>query len=156
MDTKLAQEFASLSERKKFLEAQVKEINTRLAEINEQLIEMFAEDGIQRITVQAGTDEYGNPLKRTVYISRMLWLGYADAEDGNKAKAKQNLIDALKRAGYGEFISEGFNSNSVSTIVRELDPDNNTPLEILQAKLPQEIRPYAKVTEKVQAKTVKA
>lgn len=95
---------ATLEDRERELETTLSIIQTEIKQINEQILREFQETGTQN----AKSGGY------TFYIHSQIW---AKAVDGDKNR----LIDDLKSSGYGEFITENYNSQTLSKFVRELD-----------------------------------
>lgn len=97
--------YVSLSKEAETLTAQLDEITRQMSEKEPVLREQFAMAGVQRTTLDG----------RTVYMHRSTYAGLAP--DIDKAQA----IEALKKAGYTQYVSEGYNSNSLSALLREFD-----------------------------------
>ena len=115
----LVGDYARLTEQRRKLEAEVKRLATDLAAREEVLVEEFAKFGIQNVKTASG---------QTVYLNREIFAKLV----GDEKKAKT----ALRRAGLGEFIKEGVNSQTLRAYVREMD-------EVL----PRGLQPYIDITE---------
>ena len=99
-------EFVSLTGRKRDLEAELRQVQDRLNELEPGLVDMLVEEGIQRTTV----DGY------TAYLQEDVW---ASPLDGNIA----GLCAALKVAGFGDMVAETVNRQTLSAWVRERRKD---------------------------------
>ncbi len=100
-------EFVSLTTRKRDLEAQLNLVKKQLAPLEAQLVEDLAAEGLRSKTTSDGT---------TVHLIRKIW---ARAGDGGKPAA----CHALRDAGLGDFVEEGFNTSTLSAHFRELAKD---------------------------------
>ena len=96
--------FVALENRKRELEAQVKEIKEEQAQISEVLIDAMLDADIQSFKVSG----------KTVYLHSQIW---AKVEDKDKAMA------LLQETGYGDLVKPTYNSNQLSALVRELGED---------------------------------
>ena len=146
MDTKLAKNWAELDARYAELKSQMQAVKAERDKRESQLLEMMAEDGINKITVSVEDENGGH--SRTVYPHRQIWAGHQGDKDA--------LCDALKKAGLDEYVKPNFNSNQLSAYIREYDPNNVLEEEDIRKRLPLEIQPYIKVTEKIQLRSRKA
>lgn len=98
----LASEWAALDERSKMLKAEIDAHKERMAQIEPVLLEHMADMGMESMRL----------LGRTVYIQTQLWAATPD---------KSAAVEALKESGYGNLVSETFNANSLSAVIREFD-----------------------------------
>lgn len=103
MDIELNKEFAALSRKKRKVEAELDRIKTRLAEIEPVLLDIWAASGLNRITVDGVS----------MFIHSQLWAGIAEGY------TREQAVDGLKAAGLGDFVTENYNSNSLSAFFRE-------------------------------------
>lgn len=148
MDTRNFAKLASLQHRKAQLEAELKRLNEEISGLEGVLLEDVFEEGIDKMTVTAGEDENGFPIKRTVYLERKVWAGHnGDAEE---------LNEALKQAGLNEYVQEKVNANSLSAFVREYDPEKNLKPDDIRAKLPEPLRDVIKISEQFKLKSRRA
>lgn len=143
MDTGLIKEWARLDIEYNELKRQMNAAKAERDKIESQAMEMLHEEGIGRMTVDLGKDG-----SRTIYTRRQLWAGH----NGNK----EMLCEALKQAGLGDYVKPNFNAQQLSAYVREFDPDNMLEENDIKAKLPVEVQPYIKVTEKLNLQSRKA
>jgi len=100
--TKVAR-YAQLRRQQGVREAQAGEVKEQADRLEAELLEAFSEHGVQRLSV-GGT---------TVYLDRTLW---AKREEG---ATKEDVLDGLVAAGHPEFVTRGFNSQTVSGWLRE-------------------------------------
>ena len=115
----LVAKYAQKTEARRKLDSESKRLATEIAALDARLVEEFAKAGIQNVKTAAG---------QTVYLNREIFATLT----GDLKKAKT----ALRRAGLGEFIKEGVNSQTLRAYVREMD-------EVL----PKGLLPYIDVTE---------
>lgn len=137
MNTDDLKRFVELSEKKSDLGDDLKAVTTEMDEIEERLKDAFQEESIQSVRIDG----------HTVYLRRELWAGAPknDAGDTDTERA----CEALRRAGVGHFVKEGFNSMTVSAWVREFDQDPITKMPILPPELGDDLR----VTERYGVRT---
>lgn len=114
LDTDALREYVELTDRKRTIEAERRDINDRLDKLEEKLLSQFEEQGMQNIKIGGAS----------VYLHRQLW---AKPKDGDKPKA----VEALKRAGLDEMVKETFNVHTVSAYFREAEANEQpTPPEL--------------------------
>ena len=111
--------YAQKTEARRKLDSESKRLATEIAALDARLVEEFAKTGIQNVKTASG---------QTVYLNREIFATLT----GDLKKAKT----ALRRAGLGEFIKEGVNSQTLRAYVREMD-------EVL----PRGLQPYIDITE---------
>jgi len=118
------------------LEKREKEIIKRVRELQPALKSYFDTNPIQAVTING----YNVKLDRTIW---------AVSKTGNK----EEDCTALKRAGLGQFVSETYNSNTLSAYVRDLEehvePGNTV-------ELPPELAEYFEVKEVFEVRAKKA
>jgi response regulator RpfG family c-di-GMP phosphodiesterase len=115
----LVAKYAQKTEARRKLDSESKRLATEIAALDARLVEEFARTGIQNVKTASG---------QTVYLNREIFATLT----GDLKKAKT----ALRRAGLGEFIKEGVNSQTLRAYVREMD-------EVL----PKGLQPYIDVKE---------
>jgi len=115
----LVAEYAQKTEQRRQLDAESKRLATEIAALDEQLVEQFAQAGIQNIKTKTG---------QTVYLNREVFAKLI----GDHKKA----LTAFRRAGLADFIKETVNANTLRAYVREMD-------EVL----PRGLQPYVDITE---------
>jgi hypothetical protein len=106
MNMEPLREFVSLETRKKELDADLKATKQRLDELEQQIIPMFVEEGVPSITVEA------DGVKRTLSI-------YPDVY-ASPLNGRDEVVEALKRAGLDQYVAENYNTNSLTSFVREI------------------------------------
>jgi len=135
LDFSKIREFAELTERSKELDDEQKSIKARLDELEPVILNQMADEGLQNVRIN----------NRTYYIRRDLYTGPAEGFD------KPSVTLALKEAGLGEYVSETYNSNSLSAYVRSLkqsieDGDMLT-IDDLKKLLPEPLQDVLRVGE---------
>lgn len=125
----LLAEFIGLSNRKREIEAEAKAVNARLAELQEPLLDWFADRGIRNIRTDRGT----------VYVVQDFFCN----KKGDIPT--QQICDALKEIGMGQLVSPAYSAASLKSWVRE-QVDNNADLpEQLTELITYETMPRLKV-----------
>jgi hypothetical protein len=100
-----------LDAKRKNLEKQIKEIDEEYQKLEETLIEVMEANDLPQMKI-GGNLCYVNP-RRFAMISN-----------------KHEAIQILKQNGYNDFISEGYNTNSISKLCRDLvDEHGDLPPE---------------------------
>ena len=126
-------EFVEKDARKQALKRELNQLNKELNELEPELLESFAEEGVESIKVDG----------RIVFLHRQIW-----AQVVGGACNRPLAVEALKRAGLSDFVSENFNSNQLSAYMRELER-NGEPL-------PEEFDGILEANEKFSLRTRKA
>lgn len=106
MNMEPLREFVSLETRKKELDADLKATKQRLDELEQQIIPMFVEEGVPSMTVEA------DGVKRTLSI-------YPDVY-ASPLNDREEVVDALKQSGLDQYVAENYNTNSLTSFVREI------------------------------------
>lgn len=117
------EQFIQLNEQKKQLEAELEKVKDTIAELQTILLDQFGDNGMSKISLNGST----------VFLKRQLW---ASAKDGDYKRACQALIDS----GLDHLVNTRFDTNSLSSFVREQDE--------LGIELPTLLKDTIKVTEK--------
>lgn len=105
LDTSRAKRWVALREQKLRLEAELKRVKSDMSDLEADVLEDLADEGIQRFTID-GT---------TLYQRRLLKANrHPDAE-------MQDLVAALDTVGQGHLASQTVNANTLSAWVRELE-----------------------------------
>ncbi len=120
--------FTELAREKRDLEAREKVVKREMGELEKQILDDFEAGRVQNTRVNG----------MTVFLHRQLWAG---AKDGDRAR----LVAALKAAGLEEYVSETFNSQSLSAWVREQDATGS--------ELPPEVQDAINVSEVFSVRT---
>ena len=100
LDTDLIRKWAKLDSVKKALEFKLAQINNQMTDIEGPILENMASTEISSIKMDG----------KTVYVHTSYF-----AEVSSRAEAK----DAIKAAGFDNLVSENYNANSLSALVRE-------------------------------------
>jgi hypothetical protein len=96
-------EFVALEKRKIDLNAEVDMVQERLNELNESLTQQFADDCMDKTTIDGRTVS----MRTTLHIRPLV-------EDRARA------VEALKACGMGMYVREDFSTNSVEAVLRDL------------------------------------
>lgn len=107
LNTTAVGRLVELTNKKRALEAEAKEVSREIAEIEEALLEEFGNAGVSSIKTDTAT----------VSMRRELW---ATCKGGDYERA----CAALKAAGLDEFVQPRFNSSTLSAYFRELDREH--------------------------------
>jgi len=106
MNMEPLREFVSLEARKKELDAELKAANQKLDELEEKIIPMFIEEGVPSMAVEA------DGHTRTLSI-------YPDV-CASPLNDRDEVVDALKQSELGQYVAENYNTNSLTSFVREI------------------------------------
>lgn len=135
MDTADVRMYVALRRRVKELEAQAKGVKDEANELEQRLLDEFAQESVDRITVD-GT---------TVYLRTQR---FASIPEG---VTKEELVEALEADPHSRgLVSKNFNWNSVHAHVRELIGESGDD------PLPEHLQGLVKVTETFNLRTVKS
>lgn len=109
--------FVSLQNQKRDLDAELKRVKQELDDLEQALVPQFIEDGVQSMkvdgrTVSLGQDIYASPLND-----------------------REEVIGALKASELGQYVSENYNTQSLTAFVREVARE-------VAARAEKERRPY--------------
>ena len=141
IDTALLRDFAENEQERDRLKAELEACEDLKKILTEKIVAMFGEDGVksQNILMRDGS-------ARTVHLRREIWAGHqGDA---------QALCDALEESGYESYVKKTFNTQSLSSLVKDLaktyygktDLDEFGVAEILEA-VPEDVRKVMKLSE---------
>lgn len=119
----LAAQVLEVRERAEELDKQLKETNKLKEELEQQLIEMMMLDDVDKF-VYAG---------KTFFPSVRLWASL-------KAETKEEAIEWLKSSGFADLVKEQVNTQSLSSLVKELKEND---------EMPEEFEQFLNVTEKI-------
>ena len=108
--TQLVHRFTEVRAEVDALDAKLKAVKKQSDVMSLEILERFADDNVQKMTVN----------DRTVFSKRQLWAGHTNKED------KSVLIDALKsHESTAALVTEEANSMRLSSFARELDQDDD-------------------------------
>lgn len=111
MDMAKVRRYRDLRAAQSASEVEAKTIKAEADELEQQLLEEFAEEGTDSVSLD-GT---------TVYLRRDL---FAAKKDGIETP---DVVKALVACGLGHFVTDTYNANTLSAHLRALD-DTDTPL----------------------------
>lgn len=100
------QRYLDLSRRKSSLEDELGEIKKELGALEETLVETFALEGVQNMSLDGAT----------VYLHRQVWAAKNDSD-----VTTQQICEALTASDLSGFVAENFNWQTLSAYVRERD-----------------------------------
>ena len=106
MNMEPLREFVSLETKKKQLDAELKAAKQRLDELEEVIIPMFIEEGVPSMCVEV------DGVKRTL-------SPYEDVY-ASPINDRAEVVDALKTSELGQYVAENYNTNSLTSFVREV------------------------------------
>jgi hypothetical protein len=113
MDMDRARSMARLIKRKRELEQERREVMDEIAKIEMPLLEEMQMEQLSSLPITVDGE------KITIYIHNQVW---AKAKDGDK----DAVTKVLKRCGLKDYVSETYNTNSLSAYVRERIADGRT------------------------------
>lgn len=116
--------FADLTLEKRKISAREREINAELRELEERILERWEAEGLRGVPLTSGR----------LSLRKEGFVRVARAGDEATTEEKAAAAEALKAAGYERYVTEGFNSRSVSKLAREEHWDRDLPPE-LEGKL---------------------
>jgi len=120
MANELIEEFASIDNEIKERDAVIKKLKKRKRDLEEPLLELFAELGVTSVVTESG---------RTVHLHRQIWANARTGEDG--ARNFNAACAALEATGNGDMVERKFNVTKVSALVRELEnSEDGIPVEL--------------------------
>ena len=115
---KAAERLQQLRDMKAEFDSQLKQVNEKIEEVNQELVNLMIEEEIQNF-VKSG--------KMFCLSTRV----YASA----KAEAKQELFSTLKEKGYGDIVIETVHPQTLSAFVKELMEEGDELPEWLKTKV---------------------
>jgi len=116
--------FTQLTEEKKALKQKLRDIQVELDALENQIEEHFVESGVSSMKVGG----------RTVYLRKQLFVSPNAMEGESPEDAKRRACRALQTSGLGWLVSEGYNSNTLRAVIREMQEDGHEfPLTLTDA-----------------------
>ena len=115
----LLAEYIEQSACKSSLELELKSVKDRLEQLEPKVIEHFTDTGTSKVTRNG----------YTVYLNETLWAKLRPAqfdEEGRlicSAATSEDVTEALKACGLGQFVSEKYNTQTLSAQLREWERD---------------------------------
>lgn len=95
-------EYVALKREKAQLEARLRVVNGEMADLEQMLLDQFADDGVSSVKTEDGA---------TVFVHSQLWAGAKEDE-------REELVAALRANGLEDYTT--INHQSFSSLVREL------------------------------------
>ena len=113
MNMEPLREFVSLEKRKKDLDAELKATKQRLDELEAEIIPLFIEDGVPSMAVAVACPHCGaHSTTRTLSIHPDVYA--------SPLNDREEVVDALKQSELAQYVAENYNTNSLTSFVREL------------------------------------
>ena len=105
MNMNLAKKVAKMIAKKRQLEDDLRAVKEDIAQHEPQLLDEMVANQLERLQIPV------EGQKISIYIHRQLWT--KPKED------RAEVVSVLKKCGLSDFVSENYNSNSLSAYVRE-------------------------------------
>ena len=140
MSTEILRQFVENERLRAHLKSELEAANAEKARLEPMIVQIFSEEGVQSQKLKMADGSMP-----TVHLRRELWAGH----QGNA----QALCDALKDGGYASQVKENFNTQSLSSLVRELATEfhqteiGKLSVEQIMEAVPENIRACLKVSE---------
>ncbi len=115
-DIDAIKEYVAMRDRQRQLKADHDSVKDRADAMEQELLEQFSSNSIDRMTVDG----------HTVYLHRQTWAHAAEGAD---------IVAALKDAGLAHMVAERVNSSTLSAYVRELQREGEDLPEALADKV---------------------
>lgn len=120
--------YLNLSKQVKELKEKLDDVKGQMAEVEGALLDQFQEDGMNSVKIGGAT----------LWLDHKIWASAGGDTPG--------AVEALKRAGFHDMVTETINRNTLSKFVREHARPLETPEEI-QKNLPGGLGEAIRVTE---------
>ena len=108
--TEQARRYVALDKEKKELKAHLKVVQGELDKLEPEVLEVFINEGVDSIKVDG----------RTVSPKAQIWVSPKREDWETTEEAYERACAALEGAGLGQFTGKRFNSQTVSSYVREI------------------------------------
>lgn len=105
MDFDAMRTYRALVERKRELEADLREVKREIGELETTVLDMMAKEGVQNVKIDG----------KVLYLQRKIFVGMAEGY------TREQVIESLRKAGLGDFVQENYNTNQLSAHFREMD-----------------------------------
>lgn len=105
MDLDDVHRYVELRRRQSELESEASGVKEEADQIEQRLLEDFAEQGVDRMSVNG----------HTVYLHRQLWARVPEGV------TRAEVVEALEEAGLGHFVRRQYNTQTVSAWLRDLE-----------------------------------
>ena len=140
MNTDKLRKYVTLTAQKRELMAELDELRECMDVLEAELVEAFADEGIQNVNLDG----------HTVYLQSQLWAGPVEGD-------YERACDALDACGLSEFVGRRFNSNTLSAWVREhVQTEGGNYPENIEEALPVALAGAIKVDRKWSVRVRKA
>jgi hypothetical protein len=118
-------EFAELTLKRRALKETLDGDKKRLDQLEARILEHFGDKGLKGLDL-AGVGK--------VSIRKQIWARVKRAGESTTGEEKARAIQALKDAGWDEYVSENFNLNTISALFREhRDTGQELPPQLAEA-----------------------
>jgi hypothetical protein len=124
--TDTQRKFAALYREKLELQDRLNQVTKELGEMQEPMLDFFGDAGMQSVSVDG----------ITLYIHEQIWANTAEGS------TKELACEALVANGFGEFVSPGFNTSTLSAKAREMERNGES--------FPEAVLAHIKVAPKVE------
>ena len=132
IDTESVKKFVELTKRKKDIRQELSFVQEELDILEKQIEEMFIEEGVPSMKLG----------KTNVYLRTQMFVSPKRREDIDETTddAKARACQALRAAGLGWLVAEGFNANTLRSALKEMKEEDGC--------LPHEIEAAFNITER--------
>lgn len=128
---------AELTREKREISKREKEINGKIRELEIKLKARWEQEscrGVPLSGIAPTLVETEPPVDATLSLEKQGFIKIvapgADGNDESKAQVKAAICQALKDLNFGEYVTEGYNSRSVSSLAKEDHWDRDMPPEL--------------------------
>lgn len=128
IDMERARKYARMTAAKRALDAKLKDVNKALSEMEEGLLEDFAEEGVASVKVEARPATANRPAQVvTIFLQEELWVNAPVVEGSDERDyntANQWLIDNDDRFDTADMVQPRFNAATLSAFARAYKREN--------------------------------
>lgn len=117
MDMAKVKRYRDLRREAKRNEDARKALTAEADKLEREILEAFVDAEVQSVQVDGST----------VYLERKLWAQKETDPSTDEPVPTEVVVEALNAAGLGDFVQEGYNTNTLSAYLRDLD-ENEEPL----------------------------
>lgn len=121
--------YLELTERRRELEDRLAAVKAEAAEVERDVLDGFAADGIDRMTVDG----------RTVYLHSQIWASRPEGVE------TEDVVAALHSAGLGHMVNERYSSQTISAYLRDLEREGEELPPALVGRLEPTVKFSARV-----------
>lgn len=123
MNVDLMKRWMALKDWRDELNQKMREVEADMTSLEAQILDGMAEEGIDSIKING----------KNLHIRRRIFASVHD---------KELAVEALKEAGYGDLVKEGFNTNQLSALLNEFENEGKPLPECFNGV----IEPFEKFT----------